>query len=72
MEDDFVPHRKKKATKKWCKGKPGILHQWGGEVNLFPNFNPEVVGIMWQKRCKVCGKQSLRIEEVTHDDKLGS
>lgn len=50
------PHRSKKNTRKWCKGKVGVLH----DVYLVKVYQPEFwfrkeMWCSWE--CKTCKKQ---------------
>ena len=58
LEPQIVRHRSKKDTKRWCKGRVGIEHQYGDWVDIFPDMH-----LGWridERRCGVCQKKDLR------------
>jgi len=59
-DDKPAKHRTKKNTRKWCKGKPGVEHQWDWGIDS------RFLGYPWATRdsrhyintCTVCGKHN--------------
>ena len=62
-DDKPAKRRTKKNTRKWCKGKPGVEHQWAWSVD--PRFTRYPWSVHDSRHyintCTVCGKHSINI-----------
>lgn len=51
-------HHAKKNTRKWCKGKVGVEHDY--ELQIPPNESKTIAGFRMVPICKNCGRQDYR------------
>jgi hypothetical protein len=57
-EEEIPKHRSKKNTKKWCRGKPGIVHTPRWELwDRFLGFAKNKQDQYLIYKCTKCGKQ---------------
>lgn len=60
IEEDEPRHRAKKDTRRWCKGKVGVKHDYPEPTPRYRVFSYQ----MNESRCTQCGKKLIEMETV--------
>lgn len=64
IPDEPVRIHHRKNTKKWCRGKVGVEHQWAEETLKYDfgkyTFNSMRDWKVYEQICKICGKEKTR------------